>query len=357
MANRQAENIRRIVRVDSLRGGLDIDVLRDDILGSRAVAYTNNDGSTSTTSGSPGETLAPASTLSDVADGDTNPEEDQITSEEAGVESAENVLDENLNIGDTLNELQGIDCESGEDMNIRTDGEFVPPQATFWDSGAVKTSAWVDAATPPVSAAFVAGIRWTSTSDCPNTFFGSSPGGVAAAQLGDENACLGGGDTGNAVVSDIEILTATSRRVTYTLDNPSFPVDGRDHTHVITSSSCTLDVDDSCPSIPPRDEFWPDDANGTAFMHTFQDGRFVSSEFDTRVPTEHVAPLAEIDFCNDTDARVGRIEATQNGGFMISELDMVGGTTIGQYQIFSSDGVLTGYANEATAELLRPNAT
>ena len=346
-----------MVGVDSLRGGLDTAAVRDQIAGTRAVAYTNADGSSSTLSGTPGQTVAPESTSFDVADCDTNPEEAQITDAAEGVSSAENILDEKLNIGDTLNELQGIDCASGGDMNIRTDGEFVPPGARLWDSGAIKTSAWVDAATPPVSAAFVAGIRWTSTSDCPNTFFGSSPGGVATAQISDENACLGGGDTGNAAVTNIEILTPTSRRVTYTLDNPSFPVDGREHSHIISSSACTLDVDASCPSIPPRDEFWPDDTNGEAFMHTFKDGAFISSVYDSRVPTEHVAPLAEIDFCNDTDARVGRIEATQNGGFMISELDMVGGTTIGQYQIFSTEGVLTGYANEATAELLRPNAS
>lgn len=358
MANRYAEDIRRIAKTDEAKGGLADAEARDTILGARGVAYFESADSIVGVSGAPNETLAPASTTGDVVDGQVNESADQVTSESDGTESAADLLDGSLEIGDSLKEIQAEDCESGSGMNIRTDGEFIPPAATTTIDSAGDpvelTIAWSDADTPPDKVGWVSGTAWRRGSPTPDAaenystayeaFLSSVAELTAASPL-----TFTGGFT--VILADI---TSSSYGINANLDLVGGGTAGQ--SFVGTGSACTPGSSTFCPSSNPTEEAWPESHQDFSFIHTFRDGKFISNIYDSNLETDHIADLAHIDFCNGDDSRVGRMEPTSNGGFMISERDGVGGVALGQYQVFKNNGTLIDFVGEATAELLRPPA-
>lgn len=359
MANRQAEDIRRIAKVDEARGGLSTASERDNIDGVRGVGYINSEGSAVGVTGAPGETLAPESTSSFEDVLPLSPSDDQITSEDEGVAVASSVLDGDLNLGDKLEELQTLDCASGVDMDIRTDGEFVPPSAVTVpdaDGNLIELSiAWTDASTPPDKQGFFLGFEWKNGSPGLVGVYGTHATNIDAlnAHIAGHTAANPSTFTGGFAYNQVDALDGSSYAVAVDLDL----VAGGTALQSFAgqSTSCTPGSSLSCPTTNPVETQWPVDTQNFEFKHTFRDGKFISNEFDSQVPTENIADLAQIDFCNDVDARIGRIEGTSNGGFMISERDSIGGAAISQYQVFDSEGTLTDFVGEATADLLRPN--
>lgn len=355
MANRYAQDIRRIVGFDDLKGGLAPAEVRDDIPGSRAVGYTNNDGSSSVLSGTPGETLAPVSTNSSVSDGLVNPSEDLITGEDDGNSTAEELLDGALSLGDELKEISAVDCASGLNMKIRTDGDLVPPEAIIAPDAngdpVTLEIAWTEANTPPDKEGYVLGSDWSLTSgQLIGQRFATAYSAISAAaddqQEGDASLI-------SWTVSEVTTLDDDDFSAIVTFETTTVPTD---QSYSGQSGACTPGSSASCPLSVPKVEEWPNGHQDNSFIHTFKDGVFISSEFDSLLPTANIAPLGEIDFCNDTDDRVGRMEPTQNGGFMISERASVGGVSISEYQVFDNVGRLEDFVGEATAALLRPNA-
>lgn len=359
MANRYAEDIRRIAKIDEAKGGLADATERDGIAGVRGVAYFNDSGSVVGVSGAPSETLAPETTISETIDGQVSDSDSQITSENDGTEDAADVLDGTLDLGDQLKEITAEDCESGTSMKIRTDAEFVPPaEVTVDDTTGTPITlniAWSDADTPPEQQGFFLGFEFSTGSPGAVAEYGVHATNVAAlyAHIAGYTADNPGTFTGGFVFDEVSTLDSSGYGVNVNLDAVvGLPIL---QTFIGSSSACTPGSSTSCPLTAPLEENWPVQSQEFSFIHTFRDGKFISNIYDSLLPTDHIADLAEIDFCNDTDSRVGRIEPTSNGGFMISERDGVGGASLGQYQVFSTDGTLVDFVGEATADLLRPS--
>jgi hypothetical protein len=153
MANRYAEEIRRIVGVDNLAGGIGAQTPKQPIVGGRGIAYFNADGSIGSDSGTKGETTQPedAADGNAVTDGDGNTGDD-ITHEPVGDEGivpVTDLFDGTLGIGDSFTGVNGLeDCATGQEYEVRGDGQFNAPEG------------WEDANTPPINNSYDAGYYW-----------------------------------------------------------------------------------------------------------------------------------------------------------------------------------------------------
>jgi hypothetical protein len=142
MANRYAEDIRRIAGVDNLAGGIGSQPAKQPIQGGRGIAYFNADGTIGSESGTKGETTPPedAADGNAVTDGDGNTGDD-ITHEpvsDSGVVPVEDLFNGNMGIGDSFTGVNGLeDCSTGQEYEVRGDGQFNAPDG------------WEDANTPP----------------------------------------------------------------------------------------------------------------------------------------------------------------------------------------------------------------
>ena len=348
MGDRRAEDIRRIVDFKITKGVLDAPADRDTIAGKRAIAFE-----TGSRLGIPGQTLAPTDTDGITADGQENEFDDTFFNVGDSSFSADSVLDGDLKIGDELRELQAEDCVSGDDLDIRTDGEIPPPPPTFANDGTALTSRWTDPEVPPEKLGFFLGRHWRAEN--PNT---TAPAGFifqtyfdamnahVAAHVADDPGTFTGASAVDSVVA-----TSTAYGINVILGL----VGGGDGLQTFSGTSvvCTLDVDAACPSVPPVEEAFPLDNKTTLSL---VDGKYTASGFETETPTEYSGGgTSIIDFCT-AGGRFGRMEPTSDGGFMISERVSKGGALKGgaQYMVFDSDRKLTGSVNSDAAETLRP---
>lgn len=153
MANRYAEEIRRIVGVDNLAGGIGPQTPKQPIVGGRGIAYFNADGSIGSDSGTKGETIQPEDAVDGNAttDGDGNTGDD-ITHEPVGDEGivpVTDLFDGTLGIGDSFTGVNGLeDCATGQEYEVRGDGQLKFPDG------------WADAHTPPVDETYQEGKWW-----------------------------------------------------------------------------------------------------------------------------------------------------------------------------------------------------
>jgi len=284
MGNRYADDIRRIVRFEEAEGGLPDAEERDAIAGRRGIGFSSAGGDSSGRSGIPGITLAPSDTDGLLTADGTNPFDDSFAKFSDNSFSADDVLNGNLAVGDELREIQAEDCVSGDDLDIRTDGEVPPPAATFANDGTLLTARWTDPDVPPLKEGFFSGRHWRAEGPAPTappgfihqTYFDALNAHVAA-HVADDPATFDGTSAVDSVVA-----TSTSYAINVLLGL----VAGGDalQTFSGTSITCTPGSDDSCPAVAPVETAFPLDNKTTL---TLVDGKYTTSAFETETPEEY----------------------------------------------------------------------
>lgn len=373
MANPLADAIRRIVGFDPTRSKLSLAMDRGKVLGTTGIGFMQPDKVSAGSveggkdeklgdkappdglikppfTGNPGGNVVdatdPSKSIYSAGDGDYSPESfinpDGMTTLKKTEDflSGVGMVANGAQGGGTLNGLTGItDCISGKSLAIRLDGVFVPP------------TGWADAETPPGDGPaehWELGTRWFA----PPSFRANNP--LSAAQSAKSDA--GQGDYTNLVGSAFDGSfphAGGNRRYIYTWEKPD------DETHDQVSfyaqdETCTpVEGDLICPdSNPASPTHWPED-DEMALTRNPQ-GTFGSSPYEPLA--DRVAALASgsrttLDFCFNGGTKQGRIEATNDGGYMIYET--LDGSGVGIYKIFGSDNRVIGYADAIGAQAYR----
>jgi len=351
MGREYQQDLRLVVGVDEVKGGLADPAARDSISGKRGIGYTDADGATQGVSGSPGETLVPT----DASDGTDRSEaqaDAQINDTSEGVVNADSILNGEMEIGDSLKELQAVDCETGLAMDIFTD-EIPPPSEVTADDGdggeTTVSEAWDDATTPPVRADFEAGFRFQYTGNIDDFF--STWGEAMDAQVSafNEDNPEGSPFSGPWTIDTIKKTAIRTWNWKLVSINSAFTFNFN-----AGGGSCSIDVDLACPSEGPTELFWPVDAARLGHHLGLTNGTFSVIEFDSEVPADWGGDKGAIDFCTD-GGKFGKIEALADGGFAVSERVSDGGALTGNYKVFNSSGTLTSFvADEGIMTQLRP---
>ena len=273
MADRYQEDLKRIIGIDEVLGGLSDAPVRESIVGKRGIAYQDASGTISGISGTPGETTAPSDAESNSGADSNGDFSDNIVPQSGAIVDGDSLLNnDELKIGDTLKELQVSDCESGKDMNIRFDGEFPAPDATFDEEGNQLTEAWGDdegitsAENPPELFGWVKGFDSVVAGLLESvTISGYARAGAAssATTYMNSNVQSAAHTPGTYALNNL-IKTDISTEWTVDLEaggSTTFPLSN-------TIASCTIDVDEFCPTIAPTEEFWPTtgDLENTFYM-------------------------------------------------------------------------------------------
>ena len=259
--------------------------------------------------------------------------------------------------GGMLKQLNALDCASGKEIQIRTDGFFIPPDEVVDSEGFVLSADWQEASTPPPLEGYVDGKYWeTAGSGNPNPEQASTPFGSITAAISYMNA--------NPIGADIAGTYALVKmdQQSSTLYNPEITVDttpsgSRTFSLVTQQVDCTATPPDegaTCPVSAPVEEAWPEILD--EFVLALQDGAFIGNAFDLQVPTEFTMERSQINFCFGS-GQFGQMRAIQNGGTMLVETDgangvIKAGTVV---RVFDSDGRVIEYTdpNGAQAHIAR----
>lgn len=376
MANPLADAIRRIVGFDPTRSQLLNITKRGSILGQSSIGYMEPDKATASSVTGPkdatlgdkapndGMVVTPTSGINtggNIVDA-TDPTK-SIYGPNDGVYSAADVINPNTTTlaqsnkfltgigmltsgaqgGGTLNELNGItECVSSKSVAIRFDGTFVPP------------TGWENAETPPGDGPaefWSLGTRWFA----PPSFRANNP--LSAAQTAKAN----GGHGAYSVL--VDSFSESFPHPGGTVRHVYFWEQPGDETHATVSyyaqdETCTpIEGDFVCPTENPASPtHWPED--GVMQVTRSPTGNISSSTFEPladRVAALAAGDRSTIDFCFDDGSggavRQGRMEATNEGGFMIYET--IDGNGTGIYKIFGPDNRISGYADVAEAQAYR----
>ncbi len=381
MSNRYADDIKRIVGTDEAQGGLSSAPVKSTINGKRGIGYFLDDDIKSAT-GATNETQAPANADSETPDGqdldddgklvDASDPSKGIFGADTGEYNAKDVLSDDEAAGQgptltdvsllditagTLNQLNAEDCASNKVVKLRTDGEFVPPDATFDEAGNKLTELWVDPGIPPELVGWVSGKYWeTSGSGNPAggeqgpTPFSSVTGSISylnsltQAELGTDPS-----DT-KAGSHELVDLGPTSPTLYVPEIRRTF---NDDSTGTFTLSTgevdCTAtpptDVPVTCPVAAPVETQWPVQDE---FQLTYQDGKFVSSIFDKNTPNEFIQDRSTIPFCyEDGGTKNGEMSALANGHFSVYKTSSAGGPIDGIVRIYNEQGQSIAYTDAA----------
>lgn len=287
-------------------------------------------------------------------------------SDTAGVESAADVIDNkagpdlltnnptifdgSFSSSNTLKGITAIDCDTSKELNLRLDGLFAPVPATTYDDGSEKTPEWTDPNTPPDKIGYQDGYYWevggsgnpspeqSSTPDdaaqlAADYLDGASPSEAPHTIIGKTVTATDGG--GNPTIYDFEYSRAVS-------SNFTLPVSRIDC--IVTPP----DLGSSCPASAPTYTQWPDDDK---ISLTYQDGIYVSNQYDGDVTTQYTENNSFINFCMD-GGRTGTIEAGINGGHLLYETD--NGAPTGIIRYYDSQGNLAGFSDVAGMDIFRP---
>lgn len=380
MANPLADAIRRIVGYDPNKSQLGPDKFRGPLQGTTGIGYMQADkASAGSKSGGPGTTLGntapedgmvknsetkkpaaetggnkvdatdPSKAIYGPNDGVYDPvdflnTEDTLTT----LKDAEDLLTGVGNLtsaaqgGGTLNGMNGItDCSTGKAINVRFDGFFVPPPG------------WENAETPPGDGPadhWELGISWFSPG-FPSGYTANNP--LAAAT-----------QSKNVVFPEYSVLVDTvfdpafphaggMRRYIYTWEKPLDPTHDQVSFYAQDQACSPSPGDDICPTENPASpQYWPVD--GELQLKRLPDGRLVPSDFEPpedRIPEYMDGNRTTLNFCFSGGSRQGRVEATNDGGYMIYE--KIAGVGTGIYKRFGPDNKIKGYSDAAGAQEYR----
>lgn len=359
MGNRYADDIKRIVGIDPNQNVLGAAKKKAAIPGRRGIGYYNpKTGGSTGTSGTPNQTQLENVNSADLDTGenqagenglDPNNPQNGIMEETTGQRAVEEIIDgtapeskisdpqitdaglEYSNNG-ALNSILAEDCDTGDAIDIRTRGEFLPPQQVVDSEGNIISEAWTDADTPPDRAGFVLGQHWTiiglGGSGAENEREGSTPSEAIERFLSALNAQ--GGPSTPYTFSH------------YTFDDPNYtvyydrnPDVGGDANFPMSQQSCSSfppEDPNACPASAPKETQWPADQK---YVMRLNNGKFETNQYDSEVPANRKNPQSLIDFCFG-EGRTGAVEVTKDNGFMLYETD--NGAPTGIIRAYDSAG-------------------
>jgi len=374
MANRYAEDIKRIVGIDPNQGLLGDPKVKPAIRSMRGIGYIDpTSGSSTSVSGSAGTTQLPTNLPNGAVDtgentagvegADPNDPLNNVTEATDGLADVEDIIDgtadeakfSELNLdqdgmdftGDNvLNTLTVYDETTGEQVDIYLqrgerlwtenddlDDENSPFQ---WELGFNWTVFGIDQST----GAKVGG------SACGATPYAAAAnaGAIFGGDMNNAFQSIGAGSIsgeGDFVASYDDSIMAPILVSTY---GTQFGVER-------TSGGCTPGVDAYCPTTRPETEF-PDDGE---YQLKLANGKFIGSSFDPNLPLEFQQGSSKYNYKFGAGlTRTGSIEVTRNGGSMIYETS--GGSATGIVRVYSSSGRLQAAfaANESLMNSFRP---
>jgi len=310
----EQQDLKDALGIKDEKGGLEDAQDRSPIEGTRGVAWQDTDGNVSSTSGAPGETLAP-----DPTGLNPFPQTSGLVTGDGSL-GAEEILDGEVNPGDVLDDFRAIDCETGEDLSLRPNG-IKAPGPRFADDGTLLSKRWLDAETPPEVEGFFFGFNFKAqdpSSTAPPQRFASAYEAFnahVAAHIAANSETLAGlaGVISSVVNSSGYGINATLELVGGGTAGQSFIGNG---------AACTPDSEDAtCPiDTPVETSFPPDDEISLELV----DGVWKGSEFDLDQTSSYKSGQSTIDFCFTDSAsndRTGRVTTQADGSLIFQETD------------------------------------
>jgi hypothetical protein len=237
-----------------------------------------------------------------------------------------------------LKKLDGMtDCDTGTDLEIRTDGTFLPPDA------------WLDYdGEPPPDQQFELGQRWKTVGAVGGSVrYGATPLNLLEQIPG----IVGFSYVSISTTYDPTFNGGVGRWIgTYTRTPPDIDL----QYSVTPGGACVVNSDEGCPIDTPTR--WPADG---AMQVSLSDGKFAGSDYEPdadKVPRLTDNKHSHVDFCFDGGTRYGTIASTNEGGFMIYETSSPNGAPASDTiaRIFDSQGRITGYSDAAGIAAYNP---
>jgi len=355
MGNRYADDIKRIVGIDPNQSILDAALQKAAIAARRGIGYFNpTTGGSESISGTPNQTQLPATKgIGDSKTGantageeglDPADPQNGVINTTTGQASAEDVID-GINAAaklshpqvtaagltysnnNSLNSLTAVDCNTGDAVEIRLRNDFIPPDATLDSNGEELAAQWEDAGTPPNKVGWTSGVEWFTGNESFATFYPTTTELIDAKIASFLDAAAG------SVTGQYWVTGNYTDGGLYHVDFSGDP----SLTEFATSSrACTPGSGTSCPISAPTETQWPVDDK---YVLKLDGGQFVSSEFDTEVPTNLKNASSKVNFCFGAGgSRTGTIETTKDNGHMIYETS--GGAPTGIIRAYDSSGNL-----------------
>lgn len=387
MADRYAEDIRRIVKIDETASDIGSAKVKTAIGGKRGIGYMTADGQgTAGVSGNAGgsstpTTLQPDSTTSNAensgnvenqngpSNGDSqggsmvdanNPQSSVYSGGNYDITNIIDMTGERPTIpssigtgsgklfnssGGTVNNIEGvIDCESGKGLDLRLDGLVKPPEG--WQPDGSPPPGYVDDGIPEVTSAsgegldvwgFSAGTRWgiVPSSGFPEWRYFSVVGPAIKEAIATSVA--------TGTLSEIKFVAAGSGlpdRYQIWWEGPSFLA-------TIFKEGCEIGVDPGCPAERPTDiplpKWGPDDKMQLIYI----DNKWQYSESESSadiIPKYTDNQNSSLNFCFGAGgARTGVVRPTADGGTIMYET--AGGAPTGVATILGPDRKVAGYTD------------
>lgn len=385
MADRYAEDIRRIVKIDETASDIGSAKVKTQIGGKRGIGYMTADGQgTAGVSGDAGgsstpTTLQPDSTTSNAensgnvenqngpSNGDS-PGGTQIDANnpQSSVYSGGNYDITNIidmtgerptppssiatgagklfnSSGGTVNGIDGvIDCESGTGLDLRLDGLVKPPED--WSPDGSPPPGYIDDSSPTVTSESGNGLGiWDFT---VGTSWIADPAGAPAEQTfptaGQALQYTFGSTLATGTLSTIEYKEdGIGERYVITYIDPNFVE------VVLKFEGCEVGVDEGCPATRPDNipvPNWPSDGK---MQLVFIDNKWQYSEYENStdvVPKYTDNQNSSLNFCFGVGGtRTGVVRPTADGGTIMYETS--GGAPTGVATILGPDRKVAGYTD------------
>lgn len=346
-----ADDIRRIAKQDKLKGALDSAPERDPIP-SMTTAFESGSFAPSSGSSASGDdsdsggdtesteddavtfdptdpttfnrgggdtTTSGSYDIEDVVDGTDGPQTppdntDTVNTDEASVDWG----------GGSMTGLTGMtDCDTGDCINIRTDGTFTPP------------ADWDDPDTPPVAAGYEAGYYWSNSgnSNLSNT--------TPQRAMDDDIAWWSAANAGKATWFDSWVYqNETTASYKAWIEIPPATI----FQFFLVRGSCGAEVGTvRCPLSPPVEDEWPDDG---CYDLSLIDGTFQTNQYDPNAPIDAGGSMVSVCFGS---ARTADVYATASGGVMIAET--TAGATNKVAKVWAKDGTFQA-AGDVTQQFM-----
>lgn len=299
MTNRYQDDLKLIVGVDSLAGGIEPPVEKNAVKGKRGITYFNSDGSTETTSGNPPSDPDDASGEDDDEDSYDDPStqpggggggagggdgsggnggnalDDTPIPTPTDPSDPGGTYDDLKDDGTSYGGLTGLqDCESGQPIDVRYDGKFPNPEG------------WDNPDHGPVPEGYEEGYYWAYNNQ---SFKSSSPS--ATAQLGADSSVAALEAAGRTIV-DVVIFPVTLNQdgtqttnqlyeISYYISDPGAISTSVDYS-TLFRYACAAITDDYC-TVSPIETEWPPGTT-SVLSYNAETGKFESHPGDTNMP-------------------------------------------------------------------------
>lgn len=394
MANRIAENIRKIVGYDKIQKDLKALEEKIALLGRRGIGYGGPVGEARSVSGGTGTSNDPATvpetylinqqngsgivgndatnnaltnsglspsgngnqsptpsngggghvTASQLADGLTQPAADDPDAQEGAGYTNPNESYSNGESGDVYQVIKAIDytdCTTGKQTSVRLDGFFVPPEG--WTTP--------DEGPPAGEGEWYLGYRWTALKGGATPTYFSTLGGALADSLIWAFATAAPPPaaplTGEGEWSTIPPSPSNINAVYLYKDTDGL----NGNVDIISCVPCTVGVDDACTMVPPSSDTWPESDQTQVVRGA--NGTYQGHPKDPNKPT--LSPSSNLNICFG-GGRTATLTPISKGGTAFFETDGTGPFPKEDaiVTLVNSDGSIRGYTDAAGLAQHRP---